>query len=577
MTETPPPHPTADDDYGIMSIHSSMPSSPWSAGSQAGGIATPPSMESSLAELSRISSAEELNDDRSSQHSSAPPHMQFSDLIMPSLTLPRRRTPTVDGSRVGTLRVLVSGAPELGKTSLVKMLIEGSGDVLLAGVTPTIERPNPEMPSPSESWASTTILPPWKRGSRAFDRLNDEVIVRNLCFVELPVDKNAVISYVEEQFSRTDRLIARNIPSGFNIVDLLSTGCGGVSHVDVCLYMISPDGLQQSDIDFLKAVQIYLNIIPIVAKVDTLSIEKASDLKLDIIKDLRENGIKFFTCGHTIETLRKNITSKEPLKTPPFAVSSLGVHSNDDRGMEPSTQSIEEDNLNSFDLAAIRNVLFSTHTAWLRSMTAEKFVSWRSRQLSSLVPLSTTSSPLAPDIDSLSQESLSAHGAYPEVSTTELEQVGSRLLAQLQRLEDVRLRMQLSRHVRERRVEMDQFLVRLDENMEVELRLETKRRRKNFLQARLKECEDEREQDIKFAPLSYPSSPTTRNAPEPDPLHWSNFVFLSSRRRYPRSHKELSFAKHKRQRHDVWAPVYNAAIWCAFGAVAGVVAYTWWI
>ncbi|OAF68671.1 hypothetical protein A3Q56_03600 [Intoshia linei] len=66
--------------------------------------------------------------------------------------------------------------------------------------------------------------------------------------------------------------------------------------VHLCLYFISPNSHQLSDLDIyaMKKLHNVVNILPIIAKVDTLTMEEKSELKKRILKDITDNEINIF-------------------------------------------------------------------------------------------------------------------------------------------------------------------------------------------------------------------------------------------------------------------------------------------
>ncbi|XP_030584624.1 neuronal-specific septin-3 isoform X3 [Archocentrus centrarchus] len=68
------------------------------------------------------------------------------------------------------------------------------------------------------------------------------------------------------------------------------------TRVHCCLYFISPTGhsLRQLDIEFMKRLSHSVNIIPIIAKSDTLTTEERQEFKQRVRKELEMSGIEFY-------------------------------------------------------------------------------------------------------------------------------------------------------------------------------------------------------------------------------------------------------------------------------------------
>nr|CAD2139808.1 unnamed protein product [Meloidogyne enterolobii] len=66
--------------------------------------------------------------------------------------------------------------------------------------------------------------------------------------------------------------------------------------VHLCIYFIPPNGhgLKQLDIAFMQALQDRVNIVPVIAKADTLTPTELGDFKLQIMEDMRKNNISLY-------------------------------------------------------------------------------------------------------------------------------------------------------------------------------------------------------------------------------------------------------------------------------------------
>ncbi|VDK18310.1 unnamed protein product [Anisakis simplex] len=66
--------------------------------------------------------------------------------------------------------------------------------------------------------------------------------------------------------------------------------------VHLCLYFIAPTGhgLKQLDIEFMKRLHERVNVIPVIAKADTMTADELIRFKAQITKELNENNIKLY-------------------------------------------------------------------------------------------------------------------------------------------------------------------------------------------------------------------------------------------------------------------------------------------
>jgi hypothetical protein len=140
-------------------------------------------------------------------------------LIMPSIKMPSRRPFTDEGKRMGRLKVLIAGDSGVGKTSLIKAIVQSCEHIVhVDPITPSASsltrslpttigaasagRPKGSRRQPSkessgtsqitEIYASTKPYPEWWsevddfRILRRRKSLGDAVLDRNLCFVDTP-------------------------------------------------------------------------------------------------------------------------------------------------------------------------------------------------------------------------------------------------------------------------------------------------------------------------------------------------------------------------------------------------------
>lgn len=172
----------------------------------------------------------------------------------------------------------------------------------------------------TEVHASTKPYPTWwadieeTKVLRPRKSMGDIVLERNLCFVDTPGYSHgmsrmesieSVLQYVEAQFNKP---FTDTIGSQGDFVSLLS-GSGGFQ-VDVVLYIIARSmssmlflviylltvatDLKDEDIIFLQRLATFTNIIPLIAKSDTLSPEETEVLRRSIVQELQHANIKPF-------------------------------------------------------------------------------------------------------------------------------------------------------------------------------------------------------------------------------------------------------------------------------------------
>jgi len=64
--------------------------------------------------------------------------------------------------------------------------------------------------------------------------------------------------------------------------------------VHVCLYFIAAHRLKGVDLEFLKRLQPYVNLVPVIAKADTMTLAERDAFRRLVLAELKTNGIKIF-------------------------------------------------------------------------------------------------------------------------------------------------------------------------------------------------------------------------------------------------------------------------------------------
>ncbi|KAG9240030.1 Septin-domain-containing protein [Calycina marina] len=328
-------------------------------------------------------------------------------LVMPSIKMPSRRPFTEKGKYMGKLKVLIAGDSDTGKTSLIKAIVQTCEDIVHVDPltsTPTSvpqSRKNSRTKSRSgsadlqttieiaEVHASTRAYSAWwsdleeGRILRRRKSMGDSVLERNLCFVDTPgygsktsclESMTPVVDYIEAQLQKAAAL--RDI-SDSEMISMLS-GSGG-TQVDVVFYLFS-QRVKSIDIEYLKRLMPLTNIVPLIARSDTLSAESLVNIKSNIISELAANNIRTFPLGFSAESISP---------TSPFAVSTHP--SKDEETMEASLLMSPDyiQPLLPSELEYLVSQIFERDTiSWLRHLAAKKFIQWRNSDAHSSRPQS---------------------------------------------------------------------------------------------------------------------------------------------------------------------------------------------
>ncbi|KAF2031261.1 hypothetical protein EK21DRAFT_99825 [Setomelanomma holmii] len=398
---------------------SAVPSTPSATSLQSLKLSDEDSAIDESASQAVTSGGEEEVDDKSTQHDASG---SFPQLVMPSIQMPSRRPFTTKGKAMGKLKVLVAGETGIGKTSLIRSIVQLCEDIVhVDPLSPSNSISHPPPPKSksrrrrshtagtshiTEIHASTKPYPHWwtdTEESRVLRRRKsslDAILERNICFVDTPgftrgaaekEDIGLIVDYVESLLSQTSSVITLDDTEILGMV----SGNGGVS-VDVVLYLLPPDKEIGADIDFMQRLSLLTNVIPIVAKSDTLSAQEAIDLKTSILARLQTTPFKPFLFGKAMDDallavqslpiINQETSSTQsgefPFTTPtyPYTVSSTPGPDNEtmDASLLMSPDYVQP--LLPSELSALVDQVFEPDSiAWLRHSAAKKFLAWRRR------------------------------------------------------------------------------------------------------------------------------------------------------------------------------------------------------
>jgi len=177
---------------------------------------------------------------------------------------------------------------------------------------------------------------------------------------------NPVLNYVESQyeaFLEAETKVQRS-PS---MAD---------TRVHACLYFIAPSGhgLKPLDIEFMKQLHDKVNIIPVLAKADTMTPEECQEFKQTIMDQIQAAKIKIYEFPEVSDgeenDKKENRRMKERV---PFAVVGsnmiMDVDGKKTRGRKYPWGVVDIENLAHCDFVPLRNMLIRTHLMDLKDVT----------------------------------------------------------------------------------------------------------------------------------------------------------------------------------------------------------------
>ncbi|KAH9868571.1 hypothetical protein J1614_007643, partial [Plenodomus biglobosus] len=422
---------------------SNVSSPPRSVSMQSLKLSDEDSMVDEVASQAIASSGDEDEDEHVDTQQGA--SASFPQLVMPSIQMPRRRPFTTKGKAMGKLKLLVAGRSGIGKTSLIRSIVQLCEDIVhVDPLTPpnSTSRSTPpkslsrrkksESMRITEVHASTKPYPHWWTDvdeSRILRRRKssvDSVLERNICFVDTPgmlqhsSDEEAmtmIMNYVESLMFQTSSITTLEDSDVLGVV----SGSGGVL-VDAVLYLLPPDQDITKDIEFMQRLSFFTNVIPVIAKSDTLSVQELVALKTSILARLQITSIRPFFFGKPLDDallavqslpiMANSQNSSEPQTEPsqypfstptyPFAISSTLGSDDDimDASLLMSPDYIQP--LLPSELSTLVAQVFDPESiSWLRHSAAKRFLTWRRAKLPSDSVTNSLKHPQSPTIASI--------------------------------------------------------------------------------------------------------------------------------------------------------------------------------
>ncbi|KAF6299647.1 hypothetical protein mRhiFer1_015070 [Rhinolophus ferrumequinum] len=160
------------------------------------------------------------------------------------------------------------------------------------------------------------------------------------------------------------------------------------TRVHCCLYFIPATGhsLRPLDIEFMKRLSKVVNIVPVIAKADTLTLEERVYFKQRITADLLSNGIDVYPQKEFDEDAEDRLVNEKFREMIPFAVvgSDHEYQVNGKRilGRKTKWGTIEVENTTHCEFAYLRDLLIRTHMQNIKDITSTiHFEAYRVKRL----------------------------------------------------------------------------------------------------------------------------------------------------------------------------------------------------
>uniref|UniRef100_A0A672FWJ4 Septin n=1 Tax=Salarias fasciatus TaxID=181472 RepID=A0A672FWJ4_SALFA len=162
------------------------------------------------------------------------------------------------------------------------------------------------------------------------------------------------------------------------------------SRIHCCLYFIAPSGhgLKPLDIEFMKRLHEKVNVIPLIAKADTLTPEECQQFKKQIMREIQEHKIKIYEFPETDDEEENRLVKKIKDKLPLAVVGSntiIEVNGKRVRGRQYPWGVAEVENSDHCDFTILRDMLIRTHMQDLKDVTNNvHYENYRSRKLAAV-------------------------------------------------------------------------------------------------------------------------------------------------------------------------------------------------
>ncbi|XP_032900523.1 septin-9 isoform X1 [Amblyraja radiata] len=161
------------------------------------------------------------------------------------------------------------------------------------------------------------------------------------------------------------------------------------TRVHCCIYFIAPTGhsLRTLDIEFMRRLSKVVNIVAVIAKADTLTLEERDFFKEKIKKDLQKHDIDVYPQKQFDEDAEDRLLNDKIREMVPFAVvgSNLEYQVNGRRilGRKTKWGTIEVESTSHCEFAYLRDLLIRTHMQNLKDVTNTiHYESYRVQRLS---------------------------------------------------------------------------------------------------------------------------------------------------------------------------------------------------
>ncbi|KAJ3268507.1 hypothetical protein HK104_005354, partial [Borealophlyctis nickersoniae] len=185
-------------------------------------------------------------------------------------------------ANIGAVKIAVVGDSGIGKTTLIHTL--ATHPTLYTSPLPPITPTLSLTTLPTSSIAPADLQPTEPPHNITFLDTPGHGLTVDALHTILPT-----IHYLQSQFQFTSAAFTDKVTDE-QLVRFLSAPTGTHTHVDVCLYGLL-HRVTPVDIEYMKRLALFVPIVPVLVKCDTLTTRQVFKLKLDVLHTLRSAGI----------------------------------------------------------------------------------------------------------------------------------------------------------------------------------------------------------------------------------------------------------------------------------------------
>ncbi|ALC39625.1 pnut [Drosophila busckii] len=222
------------------------------------------------------------------------------------------------------------------------------------------------------------------------------------------------------------------------------------NRVHCCLYFIAPSGhgLRPLDIACMQSLSEKVNLVPVIAKADTMTLDELHLFKKQIRNEIAQHKIKTYDFPATLEDDAEESKDTQNLRNRvPFAVvganTIIELDGKKVRGRRYPWGLVEIENLTHCDFIALRNMVIRTHLQNLKDVTNNvHYENYRCRKLSELGLVDSKARLSNKNPLTQMEESKREHEQKMKKMEAEMEQIfDMKVKEKIQKLKDSELEM----------------------------------------------------------------------------------------------------------------------------------------